>query len=253
MKIKSLRVTASLVLGLLCAAANAQYIDFEVQGKKFSNSYDIHYAVPLPKGEWTGVRGNEYTVTIRDSNPKFREVVLSNIENNNLNMSVYLKAKVDDISARWLDEPCKGEDFIYKNDYGTNLWKQRCLTIRASEYLQKADNKMQQISRDFYAKMNLKHPYNNLQVNITQYDSNGRFLQIQFYVFPNNYGLENPLVSVMAASPWHLSNYKADPKKVKFIESLKVWAEKYSDVLYQSYSTGKNNLTEVPAFTWRDE
>lgn len=53
---------------------------------------------------------------------------------------------------------------------------------------------------------------------------------------------------MLAASPWHASNYKSDPKKVKFVEALTKWVETYSDALFKNFQDEKTK-TEVPAFT----
>lgn len=247
--------TASIAVTFALAAgtASAQFVPLDMQGQKFSKFVDMGpegspmYSIPLPQGEWTFVRGNE--TTTNGSGSKMRQYVLSDVTGGKLNMSVYLNVKVDGITTRWGEEPCKINDAIYRNDYGTALWDQRCTTIRMGAYLQQSDDKVQQISRDYYAKLGIKHSYNNLGVTMTQYTRGGKYLFLQFYVFPEAYGFENPTTSVLAASPWHASNYKSDPKKVKFIDALTKWAETYSDALFKNFQDGKTK-TEIPAFSF---
>jgi hypothetical protein len=240
---------------LATSVSHAQFIDSDPQGQKFTNNIPlanggtVFYSVPLPAGEWTAVRGNTYTTS--STNSKMQEMVISNIENKKLNMSVYINAHVDGNSARWLDEPCKGEDFIYKNDYGMKLWDQRCTTLKLGSYLQKSDNKVQQISRDFYAKEGIKHDYNNLQLTYTQYTRSGKYLVVQFYIFPSNYGFENPTADVLVTHPWYLSNYKNDPSKVKFVNELTTWAENYSNVLFTNFTESKTQKVVIPAFEYK--
>jgi hypothetical protein len=141
------------VLTLTATTANAQYVPLDMQGQKFSKFIDLGpegspmYSIPLPQGEWTFVRGNENTTN--GSGSKMRATVLSDVTDGKLNMSMYFNAKVDNIPTRWGEEPCKINDAIYRNDYGTSLWDQRCTTIRVGGYLQQSDDKVQQISRDF--------------------------------------------------------------------------------------------------------
>lgn len=255
MNFKSLAV-ATFVWCSISLPATAQFVELNQQGQKFEKNYELSgdgqlfYSIPLPAGTWTFVRGNEITTNV--TNSKMREQVLSNIDNGTLNMSAFIRAKVDSNPVKWNDEPCKGNDFIYKNDYGLTLWDQRCLTIRTGTYLQQSDNKVQQISRDFYTNNNIKYPQNCLQVTYTQYARNGRFLNVQFYVLPENYGLENPITAVLTSSPWHLSNYKNDPKKVKFIEAIRTWAESYAEALNQTFVDGKATKMFGPSINFVD-
>jgi hypothetical protein len=235
--------------------AHAQFVELDIQGQKFTKRFDVAYdgvvynTVPLPAGDWTAVRGNQFT-TSGNVSVRFEEIVMSNIENKNLNMSIYIKSKIDSNQAKWTDEPCKINDAIYKNNYGMTLWDQRCTSIRLSQYLQQSDNKVQQVSRDFYSKQGVKHAYNTLQVTFTQYLRSGNYLQVMFYIFPNNYGFENPVSDVLASHPWAPSNYKSDPEKVKFVEQLTAWAENYSNQLYKDFVSGKPLSTEISAFVY---
>jgi hypothetical protein len=235
----------------ICSVAHSQFIELDIQGKKFTKTYPIgdgKYFIPLPGFEWTGVRGNKYTTSGTSS--QMQEVVLSDMETKKLNMSMYVNAKIDGVSTRWLSEPCKGEDFIYKNDYKMTLWDQRCLTFKMDSYLQKTDNKVQSISRDFYSKSGIKHDYNAIVASYTQYTRGGKYLELKFYIFPSNYGFENPTTETLVTNPWFSSNYKLDPAKVKFVEALTVWAEIYSNILYKSFTEEKNQSTEIPKFEY---
>jgi hypothetical protein len=247
----------SCVLALSSAGLHAQTIELDIQPTVYKKTYPIGEGegqvsnIPLPIGEWTTIRGDDYTGSTKGGESyKFREMFLTNVTDGNLNHFLYVKAKVSSTQVKWLDELCKGEDFIYKNDYGAKLWDQRCLTIRQSTFLQKSDNKVQQISRDYLNKNNIKFKLDAIGLSLTQYSRQGKYLVINLTVFPSNYGLENPTAASEVSSPWHLSNYKADPKKVKFIDALKTWAENYSDVLFKSFNEDKKQNVDIPAFAW---
>ena len=247
---------ASLLLSVfLVNFAHAQFVDLNFQGQKYSenfivvNSGTTYANIPLPKGEWTAVRGNERT-TSGPRGAKMRELILSDIANSQLNMSIFVTVRVNSSRFQWSDEPCKGSDFIYKNDFGTTLFDQRCLTIKLDTYLQNVNSDVQQISRDFYVKNGLKIQYITLQVTMTQFTSSGKFLKVQFYIFPGNYGFENPTTSVIVTHPWYVSNYINDPEKVKFIQQLATWANNYSDILYNGFQEEKQQKAEVKPFAY---
>lgn len=194
-----------------------------IAGQKFSSNYPIvngsttFMNIPLPAGEWTVVRGNEWTTN--STNKKMREIFLiatNDVDGNggiqkSVRHSIYINTSIDFTTTRWTDEPCKGQDFIYSNKYNSGIWDQRCMTIRQDGYLIRSDNKVQQITRDFLDKNNITYVTGMIRVRSMIYNRSGKFLELAFGVFPTDYGFEKPTEGV--DSPWHLSSYRKDPEK----------------------------------------
>jgi len=209
--------------------------------------------IPLPEGVWTVVRGDEWQT---NNGKKMREIFLISTEDISgsdgikkyLKYFIYVNTPIDYTSTRWNDEPCKAQDFIYSNKYNSNLWDQRCSSIRQSAFLTRSDNKVQQIARDYLKSNNIKYVTGMLTSRNDMYDRSGKFLQVFFSVYPTNYGFEKPDDSV--DSPWHLSSYKDDPDKVLFINHLKVWAEAYSDIIYNNFQNNKPYAGKIPEFVF---
>jgi hypothetical protein len=107
---------------------------------------------------------------------------------------------------------------------------------------------VQQISREYFNNNNTKHESAGLTVEVVIYTRSGKYVQVQFAVFPANYGFVNPVNNV--DSPWHLSKYINDPEKVRFIEKLRVWAEAYSDIIFNNFQSGKQTTTIIPEFVY---
>lgn len=256
------QTTLKCLIIILCIPLHAQVTELVgIQGQKFSASYPVTNGgttfinVPLPNGEWTVVRGNEYYTN--RTNKKMRKIFLSLAEkqpadeNKSLVSSMYIHTGIDSTPTKWLDEPCKGEDFIYKNDYGMTMWNQRCLTIRQDGYLAKSDNKVQQITRDYLIANNIKFKTQRLKLSYLTYTQSGNYLQVDIAVWPSMYGFEDVLEGVN--SPWHASRFKTDPDKVDFINELVKWAEKYSDALFKSFQDGKSSPVALPMFTYHSK
>ena len=72
-----------------------------------------------------------------------------------------------------------------------------------------------------------------------RYGDVNKSLSYKLYIFPSNYGLDNPLAANINTSPWSTFNYTNDPQKVKFIEAVKTYAEYMVNDLDAAYETGQ--------------
>ena len=154
-----------LLLALRCVPSHSQVVELtDIQGQKYQRNYPMlsgsttYVNLPLPEGEWTVIRGDEYTVGSTEK--KMREIFLATVRDVSTGNAVkdlanflYVNANINGMPFRWFDEPCKGEDFIYMNKYDSGMWNQRCMTIRQSTFLSKSDNKVQQLSRNYFEKI----------------------------------------------------------------------------------------------------
>jgi hypothetical protein len=258
MNIKNIIFSGSFLFATLLGAQTVELSG--IAGQKFSSNYPIvngsttYINIPLPAGEWTVIRGNEWVV--QNTSKKMREIFLINTMDKSINgaiqksvrYAIYVNTTIDSTSTRWLDEPCKGEDFIYSNKYNSGMWDQRCLTIRQEGYLARSDNKVQQIARNYLDKNNISYVTSRIQVKYMMYNRAGKFIELTISVFPTDSGFEKPNEGV--DSPWHLSSYRKDPEKIKFIESLRIWAEKYSDAIYSNFMSDKPLEISVPKFNY---
>jgi hypothetical protein len=206
---------------------------------------------PLPDGEWT-LSNTGSTKSSTGQNFRFHYLFPKSskigTESKKLEIALYLSTFTDDKPINWNNEPCKGE-FIYKNDYGTKLWDQRCLTIYEGSFLTSSNTTQNQI-RNYLENQGIEFQTSGLYVKYTQYNRRGRFIELSFVIFPQNYQLEAPLVG--ASSTWNTINYSKDPAKVKFIEALKQWAEKYVAAVDKNFSEEKLPGIRVEKFTYKN-
>lgn len=199
------------------------------------NDVDVYATLPLPEGEW--IVG--FTKATASSNGKnlFRSIALYQTDEGRVKQGVYANVKVQGPGTQWIDEPCKDASVLFKNDYGTRLWKQKCLVIRTSAFLQ-SSNETSRTSLATLSAKDIKTDFNSLTVRYTRYGDGDKFYIFEIHVFPSTYGLENPVISVLSASPWAAHNYVNDPEKVRFIDALKAYAETVVIDLDRAYDTG---------------
>jgi hypothetical protein len=167
-----------------------------------------------------------------------REMVLAQVnKSNQLIAAIFFTTNLASTPYKWDPNYCQdvNDNFIYSNKYGTDLWKERCTNIMATGYLQSSTPGQNRV-RDFYNSRGIKFDSNAVRVQTSEIDTIGNILRIDLFYFPNTYGLENPSVGNATMSPWFKTNYKQDPKKVKFIDGLKQWADEYSNLQNKHFS-----------------
>ncbi len=96
----------------------------------------------------------------------------------------------------------------------------------------------------------IKYAANIITANIYRLDDKGGYLFVSILLFPDRYGFENPIESVLARHPWHASLFKADPEKVKFINAYAKWAESYAETIFKLYDNPRASIEEVKMFSY---
>jgi hypothetical protein len=218
-------------------------------GEKYSASFpvsnakgSVFYKLPLPKGVWEVSYVNHRTTN--STNQPMVDVGLILIEDNFLKASVEITAASTSTQTRWNDEPCKLESIYHKNNYGTRLWTQKCLTLNPITFLQK-DNKVTNDAIQEFARRGIRHDFNAIRFAYTRYGDLSKFLIYKLSVFPSVYGLDNKMQSVMNASPWHPANAQLDPEKSKFINELVDFSERFVKDIDMHYEEGVAIYTPV--------
>jgi hypothetical protein len=202
--------------------------------------------VPLPAGEWMVARSSVRNVN-GHPNAKLRDVSLLQVVDGKLIGAIEIVTKADDLVIRWNDEPCKVDSVHHKNDFGTKLWTQKCLTVNYSPFLQNDNDAVRNAINDLASK-NIKHDFNAIRMIYTRFGDVGRFLIYRYFLFPSNYGLENPREAVPTASPYHPFLIDNHPDKKDFVSAVIKYAEDITPNLDVAYMGG--NRAPFMAFSY---
>jgi hypothetical protein len=184
----------------------------------YNKSGGLLYSMPLPPGEWI-LNNMKDRSGSGSASPSMRDYGLGLVENGFLKMALEIVVLAEDKYIRWNDEPCKLKTpILYRDDFGTSLWQQKCLTVHPTRFLQ-GNNEATQRAVDVLISQNVKNDFNALQATYTRYGKN-RFVIYKLYIFPSVYGLENPLISNVNVSPWYPKRVDADVEKKKFVSEF---------------------------------
>ena len=156
--------------------------------------------------------------------------------------------KVNGSNIQWNDEPCKAEPVLAKNNFGTSLFKQKCVSLESITFLQN-NNKVTQDAHAALASRGVKHDYNSLVLNYQRFGDFGYFLIVKQHFFPSIYGFENSTVSVMNESPWHPSRIALDASRKNLVDAI----FRYGEIISTSYDEAYmlKDAAPLPAFSSR--
>jgi hypothetical protein len=153
-------------------------------------------------------------------------------------------------SSDWTDTPCKREDFLWKRSIGGKFQDMNCVSINHFvNYFVNPTGDFQQIA--VWAKdEGIEIPPTIIRATFTRYSSGGKRLVYVVDVNPEQYGIERDATIPWGSNGWHKEFIKRDPKKIEFIEKLKVWAtdvqERMDDAFKKNTKAfaGMKNLDE---------
>lgn len=241
MKLPKWTAWLGLVLGGLApAASSAQNVGDVVNGHVallHARSGGTVAKIPLPPGSWEVVDS-----VLRKSNGNeaadLRDVRLIQVVKDDqglvLQHAFEITMKVDGPNIRWNDEPCKITPVLAKNDYGTRLFQQKCLTLIADKFLQNNNASTQRLLSTLVQR-GVRHDFNALALAYTRFGDFGYFLVVRQFFFPSRYGQDNPRTVILNESPWHPSRVAVDPARKKLVDAVFNYGEQMAKTLDGAY------------------
>lgn len=130
----------------------------------------------------------------------------------------------------WTDEPCKGNDFLWKKSVGRAFSDINCATItHATKFLP-------------------DYP-TVVRIQFTRYSSLARRLSYIVSVNPAFFGIENDPEPDWKTNSWNKEHLQKDPKKVEFVTRLEEWAETVLGRMDDAFSKKSDAFADTPPLT----
>lgn len=233
---------------LLLISTNALSQDFfnRKSPTTFSKLQDVtagrtlaDYPVPSVEFQWKllGITKNSSTGGGTGVDIEIGEVILADIRDKKLRAALVVRANLEQSRmGDWTNEPCKREDFIWKQSTGGKFSNQNCVFINHRVGFFRAPTGIyQQILADL-RDINLDMPPTVLTVEFTRYASGGRYLVYRYEINPEFFGLARDNETVWGASSWHKSRIQNDPAKIAFTAGLSRWANDVQSKMDDAFS-----------------
>jgi len=177
------------------------------------------------------------------------DVGLFQTENKKFVAVMWVSATLAEGNMRWLGEPCKRDDMLYKANIGKSVWEDNCVTINhISAYMNNPGGKY----ADLYAlfvEQGISPPPTILQVNFTRNGTHGNFLNVTLSVNPEVMGFARETETSWGRNPWNKTMSFKDPAKKQFIDALSVWALQFAKQMDAALDKKPDAFSSVPS--WR--
>lgn len=166
--------------------------------------------VYLPPGDWRLLASRETTLTFiadpLEPGPSLGAVYVGEFTAGRLSRGVKAVASLySEPGIQWNDEPCRGDDGLFRLDRRRSFRNQSCLEIRSRPPA------LADLSGP-------RAPAAVLAVTFTRYDTTAQ-LVVRYEFNPEAFGFPDA-----STAAWAPGQVRRDPRKAAFIEALKTWA-----------------------------
>ncbi|MDD2948382.1 MAG: hypothetical protein PHV80_06045 [Rugosibacter sp.] len=152
-------------------------------------------------------------------------------------------------NTRWLGEPCKRDDMLYKANIGKSMWEDNCVTINhISAYANNPGGKDAELYA-LFVEQGISPPPTILRIQFTRNGTHGNFLNVSLFLNPEVMGFARETEVSWGKNPWNKTMSFKDPAKKQFIEALSVWALQFAKQM--DVALDKKPDAFAPISSWR--
>jgi hypothetical protein len=177
------------------------------------------------------------------------DAYLFQTENKKFVAVMKVSATLAEGNTRWLGEPCKREDMLYKANIGKSMWEDNCVTINhISAYGNNPGGKDAELYA-LFVEQGVSPPPTILQIQFTRNGAHGNFLNIILSVNPEVMGFPRETEVSWGRNPWNKTMSFKDPAKKQYIDALGVWALQFAKQMDSALDKKSDAFALIP--TWR--
>ena len=152
-------------------------------------------------------------------------------------------------NLRWLGEPCKRDDMLFKANIGRSMWADNCVTINhLANYAANPGGKDAELHALFVAE-GISSPPTVIQILFTRNGTSANTLTTSLIINPEMLGFKRETEVNWGRNPWNKTMSFNDPAKKQFIDALGVWALSFAKQMDDALDKKPNAFSSIP--TWR--
>lgn len=152
-------------------------------------------------------------------------------------------------NTRWLGEPCKRDDMLYKANIGKTMWEDNCVTINhISAYGNNPGGKDAELYA-LFVEQGISPPPTIIRIQFTRNGTHGNFLNITLSVNPEVMGFARETEVAWGRNPWNKTMSFKDPAKKQFVDALGVWALQFAKQMDAALDKKSDAFASTPS--WR--
>jgi hypothetical protein len=209
--------------------------------------------VALPKGEWRVLNSGETRTTLVGGSSggaiERKFLVQINEKNQLIATAFFAATKYSTGVSGWNDAVCQRTDTLWVKQTDGNFNFPSCLFINhAHPYMVNVpNNDFDKLIFDWFRENKVDRPRTGLLASYRKYFG-GDHIIATYVINPELFGFAPDTGNGWASSQWHPGLIKEDPQKVKYIESLKKWAESIEAPNRASVMKGAPGVESLPSW-----
>lgn len=179
----------------------------------------------------------------------FGDVGLFQTEGKNVVALMTVSANLSQGNLRWLGEPCKRDDMLYKANIGRSVWEDNCVTIN---HITNYGNNPTGRDGELYVllvQQGISPPPTVLQVTFTRNGTSGNTITTRVMINPEVLGFARESEVSWGKNPWNKLQSFNDPAKKQFIDALGVWALQFAKQMDDALKQKPDAFASIPS--WR--
>ena len=170
-------------------------------------------------------------------------------EGKNFVAMMKVSANLGTASVKWLGEPCKRDNILYKANIGKSVWQDNCVMINHISGFYANPPTAGAALYSLLTQQGVELPPTVLQIQFTRNGNNGNMLNTVLYVNPELMGFPRETETNWARNPWHKTQSFNDPVKKQFIDALSAWALKLATRMDAGLDKQSDAFSTFPS--WR--
>jgi hypothetical protein len=211
-------------------------------------------SVALPSGEWRILNANEGRTQINSGQSQGgqieRKYLVRVNEKNQLVAAMFLAGtKYSSSVSSWSDAACQRKDTLFIQDLDGNFNFPACLLINhiTGFWTNVPTDESDRFIFDWYRANKIELPKTAILLTYRKYFS-GDYVVVNYFLNPELLGFSPDAGTTWSNSVWHPALIKDDPKKVKFIESLKIYGRTVAPIHRESLMKGRPSAEKLLPF-----
>jgi len=248
MKRLFLKVTGMILVTLAisgCQTASQTQSAFS-PGMKFQNQIQIGVGgqqIPLPDGEWEVAATD---LVLNNNSTPIQSISLFQQKDSHLSKVIYVRTPLDVKPNGYVQSSyCSRDDMHFRETTTNNPGGQQdCRWVNNWRLTLKGNKrKMARDAGEYLEKAGISYPNHLIQSGYRLADS-ASFLDLYYFVAPDQDGFEDYARTTWNDSPWHPQNVYRDAKKEAYINKIKTWTNDW----YSKVKAGRSgSLPKVAA------
>lgn len=155
----------------------------------------------------------------------------------------------DRSGLRWLGEPCKRDDMLYKADIGKSIWQDNCVTINhITNFPGNPSGKRAELYALITAQ-GIEFPPTVLRIDWTRNGLDGNFYRVSLNINPELLGFKRETELNWGRNPWNKTMSFKNPEKKQFIDALGAWSLRFAQQMDAALDKQPAAFLSIPS--WR--